>query len=277
MRQMFTVALLELRLGIRSRWVLLSTLTLLFFAVLLVFLGASPTTGLDADPITLLVASLATLSVYLLPLIALLLSFDSIAGEVDRGTLQLLLATPIRRSELLLGKFLGHVSVLAIAVVIGYGLAGGLALAQAEGSVTATSITGLLRLIGSSVLMGAAFVALGLLLSALARQTATAAAMAILTWLLCVVLYDLALLGGLVLAPDGFFAQTLMPYFLLINPADAFRVFNMALLDLGAASTGLVGTEDVLPFPAAAALASPVLATLLVLALCIVRFKRIQP
>lgn len=277
MRQMFTVALLELRLGIRSRWVLLSTLTLLFFAVLLVFLGASPTTGLDADPITLLVASLATLSVYLLPLIALLLSFDSIAGEVDRGTLQLLLATPIRRSELLLGKFLGHVSVLAIAVGVGYGLAGGLALAQAEGSVTATSITGLLRLIGSSVLMGAAFVALGLLLSALARQTATAAAMAILTWLLCVVLYDLALLGGLVLAPDGFFAQTLMPYFLLINPADAFRVFNMALLDLGAASTGLVGTEDVLPFPAAAALASPVLATLLVLALCIVRFKRIQP
>ena len=267
MRQMFTVALLELRLGIRSRWVLLSTLTLLFFAVLLVFLGASPTTGLDADPITLLVASLATLSVYLLPLIALLLSFDSIAGEVDRCPLQLLLATPIRRSELLLGKFLGHVSVLAIAVVIGYGLAGGLALAQAEGSVTATSITGLLRLIGSSVLMGAAFVALGLLLSALARQTATAAAMAILTWLLCVVLYDLALLGGLVLAPDGFFAQTL----------DACRVFNMALLDLGAASTGLVGTEDVLPFPAAAALASPVLATLLVLALCIVHFKRIQP
>jgi Cu-processing system permease protein len=274
---MFTVALLELRLGIRSRWVLLSTLTLLFFAVLLVFLGASPTAGLDADPIALLVASLATLSVYLLPLVALLLSFDSIAGEVDRGTLQLLLATPIRRSQLLLGKFLGHVCVLAIAVGVGYGLAGGLALAQAEGSVTATSIAGLLRLIGSSVLMGAAFVALGLLLSALARQTATAAAMAILTWLLCVVLYDLALLGGLVLAPEGFFAQTLMPYFLLINPADAFRVFNMAALDLGAASTGLVGTGDVLPFPAAAALASPVLATLLVLAICIVRFKRIQP
>lgn len=277
MRQVLTVALLELRLGIRSRWVLLSTLTLLFFAVLLVFLGASPTAGLDADPIALLVASLATLSVYLLPLIALLLSFDSIAGEVDRGTLQLLLATPIRRSQLLLGKFLGHVSVLAIAVGVGYGLAGGLALAQAEGSVTVTSIAGLLRLIGSSILMGAAFVALGLLLSALARQTATAAAMAILTWLLCVVLYDLALLGGLVLAPEGFFARTLMPYFLLINPADAFRVFNMALLDLGAAGTGLIGTGDFLPFPPAAALASPVLATLLVLALCIFRFKRIQP
>lgn len=277
MKQVFTVALLELRLGIRSRWVLLSTLILLFFAVLLVFLGGSPTAGLDADPINLLVASLATLSVYLLPLIALLLSFDSIAGEVDRGTLQLLLATPIRRSQLLLGKFLGHVSVLAIAVALGYGLAGALALTQNEGNVMPASIIGLLRLIGSSILMGAAFVAIGLLLSALARQTATAAAMAILTWLLCVVLYDLALLGGLVLAPQGVFARILMPYFLLINPADAFRVFNISMLDLGAAGTGLIGSADVLPFPPAMALASPLVATVLVFVLCVFHFKRIQP
>jgi Cu-processing system permease protein len=277
MMQIFAISLIELRLGIRSRWVLLSTLTLLFFAVLLVLLGGAPTAGVHADPIGLLVASLATLSVYLLPLIALLLSFDSIAGEVDRGTLQLLLATPIPRGRLLLGKFLGHVAVLAIAVVLGYGLAGALALTQAEGSVSLASIADLLRLIGSSILMGAAFIAIGLLLSTLARQTATAAALAILTWLLCVVLYDLALLGGLILAPEGLFAGTLMPYFLLINPADAFRVFNMALLDLGAASTGLAGSGDVLPFPPAAALASPIVATVLVLVLCIFRFKRIQP
>ena len=277
MKTVLTVALLELRLGVRNRWVLLSTLMLFCFAVILVLLGSAPSAGIDADSVSLLVASLATLSVYLLPLIALLISFDSIAGELDRGTLQLLIAMPVRRSQIMFGKFLGHTSVLALAVAFGYGVAGAIALIGAAEDVSHASVLGFLCLMGSSVLMGAAFVAIGLLLSTLAKQAATAAGLAILTWLLAVVLYDLALLGGIVLAPESYFAQTLMPYLLLINPADAFRVFNMALLDMGAVGGGLGNDASVLPFPPSVAFASPVVAILLFLFLSALRFKRINP
>ena len=44
---------------------------------------------------------------YVLSLIAILFTFDSISGERERGTLRLMLANSIPRHTVLLGKFLG--------------------------------------------------------------------------------------------------------------------------------------------------------------------------
>ena len=55
--------------------------------------------------LTISVASMTTLSVYLAPLLALMISFDAIAGDADRGSLGLLLTYPAGRGEVLLGKF----------------------------------------------------------------------------------------------------------------------------------------------------------------------------
>jgi hypothetical protein len=71
----------------------------------LVGAGSAPTGTLGADRLSVTVASLTSLAVYLVPLIALLMSFDAIAGEVERGTLPLMLTYPVGRAELLLGKF----------------------------------------------------------------------------------------------------------------------------------------------------------------------------
>jgi hypothetical protein len=57
------------------------------------------------------------------PLLALLMSFDAIAGEVERGTLPLLLTYPVSRLKILLGKLLAHIAILALATGLGYGLA----------------------------------------------------------------------------------------------------------------------------------------------------------
>ncbi|MGI9401762.1 MAG: ABC transporter permease, partial [Rhizobiaceae bacterium] len=125
MSAIFAVAQNEVRIGIRNKWVMLASAILLVFALLLVLIGSAPSGATDTDGLTVIVASLSTLTVYLVPLIALLLSFDAIAGEIDRGTLQLALACPVSRGEVLFGKFLGHLAVLSIAIVIGYGIAGG--------------------------------------------------------------------------------------------------------------------------------------------------------
>ena len=97
MHGVLTIAATEIRIGLRNRWIILSTLILLAFALILVLLGSAPGGEVKTDAVTVVVASLSTLSVYLVPLIALLLSFDAIAGEIDRGTLQLVLASPVSR------------------------------------------------------------------------------------------------------------------------------------------------------------------------------------
>ena len=68
--------------------------------------------------------SLSSLSIFLVPLIAMLLAYDAIVGEADRGTLALLLSYPVARWQVMAGKFAGHLVILALATGAGYGFAG---------------------------------------------------------------------------------------------------------------------------------------------------------
>lgn len=270
------IAGIEVRIGIRNRWVVLATAILTLFALVLAFLGAAPTGAVKVAPLAVTVASLATLSVYLVPLIALLLAFDSIAGEVDRGTLPLLLATPVSRSAVILGKALGQLLIVALAIGIGYGIACAAIIAMTGGDTRGQA--DFLRLIVTSIGLGAAFIAIGTIASAAVRQTGTAAALAVGIWLVAVVLYDLGLLGALVADSDGVFARTIFPWLLVANPADAFRLYNLSALDIGADAAGLGGTGASLPFPAAAAaLVSLFLWVVAALGAAILVFRRLEP
>jgi Cu-processing system permease protein len=110
----------------------------------------------------------------------------------------LLLSYPVARRQVLLGKFLGHIAVLTFATCLGYGLAA-VALVVTGNCVDNDSLEAFAAMIGSSVLLGAVFVAIGYLVSALARDRGTAAGVCIGPWLLLVLIYDMALLGLLAL------------------------------------------------------------------------------
>ena len=84
----------ELRDGMRNRWVLATTALLAALALTLAFLGAAPTGSVKVSALAVTIVSLSSLTIFLVPLIALLLSYDAIVGEVDRGTMALLLAYP---------------------------------------------------------------------------------------------------------------------------------------------------------------------------------------
>ncbi|MEP3437441.1 MAG: ABC transporter permease subunit [Hoeflea sp.] len=277
MHGVVTIAATEIRIGLRNRWIILSSLILLAFALILVQLGSAPGGEVKTDAVTVVVASLSTLSVYLVPLIALLLSFDAIAGEIDRGTLQLVLASPVSRGAVLVGKFLGHVAVLGIAVSFGYGIAGLVAF-FANGGGDGSALSGVGRLIASSMVLGATFIAIGYIASASVRQTGTAAALAIAIWLFAVVLYDLALLGGLLASQDGFFARDVFPWLLVFNPADAFRLYNMSAIDAAAVGSNLGGNVGAsLPLSGLATMLSPVAWTVIALGFATFILKRIRP
>ncbi len=226
MRVLAILAAREIRDALRNRWVAASIALLAALALTLALLGAAPGGSVKASALAVTVASLASLSVYLVPLIALMLSFDALAGELERGTMLLLLTYPVRRWQVIAGKFVGHVCVLGVAVAVGYGSA---ALAVGLDGAGASDWSAFARLLASTVLLGAAFIALGYLASVVVRERATAAGAAIGVWLVMVVLYDLALLG-LVLGAEGRFAlsETAFRALLLLNPTDAYRLFNLA-------------------------------------------------
>ena len=116
------------------------------------------------------VASLTSLATFLMPLIALLLAYDAIVGEEEGGTLLLLLTYPLGRGQLLLGKFLGHGLILALATLIGFGSAA-LAILVLVPEVEAAILLGAFgRFMGSSLLLGCVFLALAYALSSRASE-----------------------------------------------------------------------------------------------------------
>ncbi len=273
--RVLTIALQEIRIGIRNRWILLATLILAGFSLALALLGSAPAGTLGVDRLTITVASLASLSVYLVPLISLLLAFDAVCGEIERGTLLMTFSCPVSRSEFLIGKAVGHTLVLIVALAIGYGLTAGLLVASGAGSVAGLIDFG--RLIATSALLGVCFLAIGYILSSLTRQSGTAAAAAIAAWLALVVLYDLALLGVLVANPSGVFASEVFPYAVLLNPADAFRLFNLAALGASDLVGGMAGVAETLPFDPALALVSLFLFAGIALTASAILLRRVTP
>ena len=117
----------ELRDGLRNRWLWLFAVALGVLALALGGLALSQTGGVLGFSRT--VAGLVNLTLLLVPLLGLALGAQSVAGERERHILPYLLAQPLSRAELLLGKYLGLVLALGAALGLGFGAAG-LALAQ---------------------------------------------------------------------------------------------------------------------------------------------------
>ena len=237
-----TIAAHEIRVGLRNRWVAATTLLMAALALSLVLLGSAPTGAVGADPLAVVVVSLASLTIFLIPLIALLLSFDGIVGEHERGTLMLLLSYPLARWQVVVGKVLGQTVILGGATLVGYGAAAAALGLQAE--IAAEAWLAYSGMIATSVMLGAAFIAMGCLASTLVRERATAAGLAVGVWLFFVLIYDSALLGLLVADQGRVVGEHGLNALLLLNPADAFRLFNMTATESVSVYSGMAGAGD---------------------------------
>ncbi|WP_445217097.1 ABC transporter permease subunit [Bradyrhizobium sp. Pa8] len=220
------IARKEIHTAVRNRWVLASTLLLAGLALSLTFLGSAPTGTVGVRALDVVIVSLSSLTIFLIPLIALLISHDAIVGDMERGTMLLLLGYPVARWQVLLGKFIGHLAVLAFATCLGYGIAAA-ALIATGSRIDSDSLAAFAAMIGSSVLLGAVFVAIGYLVSATVRDRGTAAGICIGLWLLLVLIYDMALLGVLAVDQGRSISAAAVDAMLLLNPTDVYRLFNL--------------------------------------------------
>lgn len=135
---------------------------------------------LSKDPLPSFISLLG----FLIPLVAIALTFDAINGEFNRRTLSRVLAQPIYRDALLLGKFLGALLSLTIGLVSLWLLVIGLGLLLLGLPPGGEEMVRMLGFLVATIAYGAVWLALAMLFSVLFRAAATAALAALGTWLL---------------------------------------------------------------------------------------------
>lgn len=264
------IARKEVRDALGNRWFLLYAAG---FAVLALALSRMALAGGSAAGFAgfgRTAASLVNLVLLVVPLMGLTLGSASLAGERERGTLATLLAQPVTRMEVLVGKFLGLALALVAALALGFGLAGAV-LAWEGGAVEAGSYV---LLVAYALLLAVATLAIGFLISSGARRVGAATALALCVWLGLVFLGDLGLMGtSMTMRLD---VGTLLGLTLL-NPLEAYRVGAVQAITGSLDGLGPAGTYAVRSFGASLpALFAGILAlwALVALALAGVVFQR---
>ncbi|WP_416841330.1 ABC transporter permease [Haloferax sp. DFSO52] len=233
--QILTVAQLEYRLSLRSRWTLALTTLFGLLSLLVVGFGGSSPGPVRVDAV---IVSLASLATYLVPLAALVYGYDTIVGAEETGWLDMVFALPVSRGRVVTGAFLGRAASLVGATAIGFGI-GGIALFLRADTVPWSLYANVLF---GAVTLGLAFLAISVLVSTVAAEKTHALGIALLVWVWLVFGHDLAALG-LIAASD--LPNVALTGLVLANPIDIFRVFVLSGIDAtGSGMAAVVAKTD---------------------------------
>ncbi len=223
----------EVREAVRSRWFVLVSagFFLLSFALSSLGLSGAERSGLAGFDRT--TASLLNLALLFVPLTTLLLGGLSVAGDLEDGWLEVLLAQPVRRSEVFAGKYAGLCAAMGAAVILGFGGTG-----LIIGMTTGGSARVFLALVLLIVLLAATTLAVGVLLSVGFRSRARVVGAAFGAWLFFVYLCDLGTMGLVMargLGPGQVFALA------FLNPIEQARILGTLALSGGLDVLGPAG------------------------------------
>ena len=122
-----------------------------------------------------------------LSLLALFFAFDAICGERVRGTLRLLLANSVSRSEVLLGKWFGGLASFLLSVLPGFALMLFVVTLLPMLSLDGEAWLRVGAIIGVSLIYLSSFFLLGLFLSTRVHRPETALILILLAWLIWVI------------------------------------------------------------------------------------------
>lgn len=163
---------------------------------------------------------------FLIPIVAIGLGFDAINGEFNRRTMSRILAQPVYRDALLLGKFFAGLATLAVALVTLWLLIIGLGLLTLGVPPTSEEVIRGIAFLIVSIAYGGLWLAVAMLCSVLFRAPATSALVALGLWLLMSVLWPLL---------TRFLTQAIFPdteLTLLVGPSYEQIMFQQTLARL---------------------------------------------
>ncbi len=176
--------------------------------------------NLESDPVKGM-ASLLNILLMALPLMSVV--FASIHLYNSYEFMELVLAQPIRRSEVLLGQYSG----VAGSLCASFGIGMGVPVLLYEGS-----LRGFL-LVGCGLVLTLVFVSLAFLAAVLMRDKARGIGLALLIWFFCTILYDGLVLMGMFAFSDYPLERVIL-VLAFLNPVDLARIAMLLQLDAAA-------------------------------------------
>lgn len=185
---------------------------------------------------------------FLIPLIAIALAFDSVNGEFSRRTMSRVLAQPIYRDALLLGKFLAGLFTLALVLTAIWLLIIGMGLVGLGVPPSGEEVLRSLLFLVAAVFYGGMWLALALVFSVQFRSPATAAMAAIAVWLFFTVFWNILadLLAQLIAPVQVGFAEEVLRQVQVsqslsrVSPNTLYSEAMLALLQPTVRSVGLL-------------------------------------
>ncbi|QLG49628.1 ABC transporter permease [Natrinema halophilum] len=151
-------------------------LSAFFFLLLVIAAGILSSLGRDVTAqvsmFDVIVFWLIRITKIIVPLIALILGWKSIAGERESGSIKILLSLPHSRKDVILGKLLGRSAVLTVSLTVGFALAA-VPIAAILGTFDVANYVGLLVM---SIIYGVAYTSIAVSLSSLTPSTTIAGA-----------------------------------------------------------------------------------------------------
>lgn len=235
-RIIVTLAVREWRQALSARWLwIYAAATAGLGAGLLWMAAGMLPAGLPGATITgRVLVTTVNLFALLVPLMGLTAGAQCLARERDRRTLAYLLAQPVTRTEILLGKLTGNGVALAVALLAAVAVIVGAAwwlylpLSGAVMWITA----------GLAWLLAMASLGLGAALGARSPGLASANGAVLAAWLLLVFVGDLALMGTVM---QGQIPVQVLLALSFLNPVHQFRVAALVLLSPSLDVLGPVG------------------------------------
>lgn len=214
------IAARELRESVRSRWFLLYSIAFAALGLGVSFISGSGSQSLGLSGYGRTAAGLVNLVLLVVPLMGLTAGAASIAGDRERGMLSYLLAQPVSRAEVLIGKFVGLGGALIACLCLGLGACAAV-MAWKGGASNSLSLAWLAAF---SMLLALSMLSLGMLVSALARKSTVAIGTAIFLWLALVFVSDLGIMAGTLafkLRIQELFALS------MLNPLQVFKMWSL--------------------------------------------------
>ncbi|MBC7081281.1 MAG: ABC transporter permease [Thermoplasmatales archaeon] len=223
MNKILAIAKKEFMDNWRNKWIIALSAIFLILTLVISYFSKGEWQSLSAT-----IVGMMSFVEFLIPILGLMLGYATIAGEKERGSLAIVLSYPVKRWEVLLGKFLGLSCVIASSIFIGFGIAG-IVIGM---NVKEVKWMEYFSFIALSILLGIVYVAISIMISSLFKKRATAMGGAIFTWFLFSMIWGIILFGLLIIIyksnplqilNDNFLAPNWFYILSALNPVSAFE------------------------------------------------------
>ena len=214
MRKIFKYAFFDL---VRSRW---SITYFLFFLIISITLFSL------SENLSMVIISLMNIVLIIIPLVATVFGITYYYNS--REFTELLLAQPIKRSDIFLGQYLGVSTSLSLGVILGIGIPFVL-----YGIFSSTEIFDFLILLIIGGFLNFIFVAFAFIIAMKNNNKIKGFGFATLLWLFMAIIYDGMFLLLLIVFNDYPLEKTAIGLTLL-NPIDLSRILILLKLDISA-------------------------------------------